>query len=132
MANLDEYIIYRVSEGYETIVGDNVLILSGGQRQRIAIARAIMVKPKYILMDEITSSLDIEQVHKTLNCLESLKDIGIGMLLITHQIGFAKRAANNIAFMDDGKIVESGDVEILKNPQSKRLKEFLSMVEMHY
>ena len=101
-----------------------------GQRQRIAIARSIMLKPKYILMDEITSSLDVEQVYKILTRLEDLKKRGIGMLLITHQIGFAKRAADHIAFMDGGKVVESGPADILKKPKSDRLKSFLSMIEM--
>lgn len=101
-----------------------------GQRQRVAITRSIMVKPKYILMDEITSSLDIEQVYKILMRLESLKDRGIGMLIITHQIGFAKRAADQIVFMDDGKVVESGGADILTNPKSTRLKGFLSMIDM--
>ncbi len=101
-----------------------------GQRQRVAIARAIMVKPKYILMDEITSSLDIEQVYKILTRLEELKGRGIGILLITHQIGFAKRAADHIVFMDKGETTESGNASILTEPKTKRLKEFLSMVKM--
>lgn len=101
-----------------------------GQRQRIAIARAIMLKPRYILMDEITSSLDIEQVYKILTRLETLKERGIGMLLITHQIGFAKRAADHIVFMDKGTVAEAGGSGILSKPKTARLKEFLSMVEM--
>ncbi len=101
-----------------------------GQRQRIAIARAIMVKPKYILMDEITSSLDIEQVYKILTRLEALKERNIGIFLITHQIGFAKRAADYVVFMDDGTIAESGEASILSAPKTKRLQNFLSMIEM--
>jgi len=100
-----------------------------GQRQRVALARALMLHPKYILLDEITSSLDVEQIHKILTRLEGLKKKKIGIFLITHLIGFAKRAADQIVFMDGGKVVEQGGPDILKKPKSQRLKEFISMVE---
>lgn len=99
-----------------------------GQRQRVAIARAIMLKPLYILMDEITSALDIEQVHNILSLLPKLKERGIGILLITHHINFARKAADQILFLDNGKIAESGAPEILQRPQSTRLQQFLSIV----
>lgn len=99
-----------------------------GQRQRVALARALMLKPAYILMDEITSALDVEQVYKILTALEGLKKEKIGLFLITHQIGFAARAADTIVFMDDGKVVEQGSANVLKNPQSKRLQQFLETV----
>ena len=100
-----------------------------GQRQRIALARALMLKPRYILMDEITSALDVEQVAKILKHLQGLKAQGIGMLVITHLLGFARRAADQIVFMDEGKIVETGGPEILDTPKSQRLQRFVKIVE---
>lgn len=101
-----------------------------GQRQRVALARALILNPQYILMDEITAALDIEQTARILTKLEHLKERGIGVFIITHQIGFASRAGDNIVFMDGGHVVENGGPEILKNPKSDRLKDFLSMVEL--
>lgn len=100
-----------------------------GQRQRVALVRAVMLKPRYILMDEITSALDVEQVAKVLGFLKTLRDEGIGMLLITHLLGFARNAADRVAFMSDGTIVEEGPAEILDAPKSQRLQQFLSIVE---
>lgn len=100
-----------------------------GQRQRVALARALMLEPTYILMDEITSSLDVEQIAKILPHLQELKKEGIGIFLITHLLGFARRAADQIAFMDDGKIVETGGPEIIDKPKSERLKQFVSTVK---
>lgn len=100
-----------------------------GQRQRVALARALMLQPQYVLMDEVTSALDIEQVSNILNFLPRLKERGIGVLLITHALNFARRAADNVLFMDHGKIVERGSVELLNNPQTPRLRQFLSLVE---
>lgn len=98
-----------------------------GQRQRVALARALILNPKYILMDEITSALDVEQTGRILKKLEHLKERGIGMFLITHAIGFAERASDQILFMDGGKIAEVGGPEIIKSPKSKRLGDFLSL-----
>jgi polar amino acid transport system ATP-binding protein len=103
--------------------------VSLGQRQRAAIARALALEPKYLLLDEITSALDVEHVSKMLNHLKSLRERGTGILLITHLIGFAKRAADQILFMSDGMIVEAGGPEILSSPKSKRLAGFLSLVD---
>lgn len=100
-----------------------------GQRQRVALARALMLQPKYILMDEVTSALDIEQVSNILNFLPRLKERGIGVLLITHALNFARRAADSILFMDQGTIVERGTVDLLNNPQTPRLQQFLSLVK---
>ena len=102
--------------------------VSIGQRQLAAIARAISLNPKFLLLDEITSALDIEYVSKILSKLDQLKNKGIGILLITHIIGFAKRSADQVVFLNEGKIVESGGVEILANPKSDRMKEFLSLM----
>lgn len=100
-----------------------------GQKQRIAIARAILLHPSYLFMDEITSALDVRQVAKILELLPVLKKRGIGILIITHLINFAKRAADQIIFMDQGKILEAGSPKILDQPKTDALKDFLSMVE---
>lgn len=101
---------------------------SVGQRQRVALARALILNPKYILMDEITSALDIEQTAKILTKLTHLRERGIGVFLITHQIGFAKRAADQLVFMADGTIIESGAPKILDKPETERLKDFVAMI----
>lgn len=101
-----------------------------GQRQRVALARALILNPLYILMDEITSALDVEQTARILTKLSHLKERNIGVMLITHQIGFARNAADQIVFMDGGTIAESGGPDTIKKPQTERLKQFLSMVEM--
>lgn len=100
-----------------------------GQRQRVALARALILNPRYILLDEITSALDIEQTAKILTKLSHLKERGIGVFLITHHIGFARQAADQVIFMSDGVVAEHGPAGILKNPQTDRLKRFLSMSE---
>ncbi len=101
-----------------------------GQRQRVALARALMLNPRYILLDEITSALDVEQTAKILTKLAHLKERGIGVFLITHHLGFARRAADQIVFMNEGMVEEKGGVEILSNPKSERLRQFLSLTEM--
>lgn len=103
-----------------------------GQRQRVALARALILNPSYILLDEITSALDVEQTAKILTKLGHLKERNIGVFLITHQIGFARRMADQVVFMDGGVIAEKGSAEILAKPQTARLQQFLSMVEMVY
>ena len=100
-----------------------------GQRQRTALARAILLKPRYILMDEITSALDIEQISAINAFLPRLKERGIGIFIITHLINFARRAADYILFMDGGQILENGSADILDNPHNERLKAFLSTVD---
>jgi len=100
-----------------------------GQRQRVALARALILNPQYILLDEITSALDVEQTARILTKLSHLKERGIGVMLITHHIGFAKRAADQIIFMDGGTVAEKGGAEILTRPESPRLRQFLSLVE---
>ena len=100
-----------------------------GQRQRVALARALILEPQYVLLDEITSSLDVEQIEKILSYLQMLRAEGMGVFLITHLLGFARRAADKIVFVDGGKVQEQGGPEILENPQSPRLKKFLATVE---
>jgi polar amino acid transport system ATP-binding protein len=102
---------------------------SRGQQQRVALARALMLKPRYILCDEITSALDVEQVGKVLECLNLVRDQGVGILLITHQLGFARRSCDEVVFMDGGKIVEQGGKQHLLQPQTERFAQFLKMVE---
>jgi len=102
--------------------------VSGGERQRAAIVRALALRPAYLLLDEITSALDIEQVVVVLNELERLKRDGAGILLITHLMGFARRAAENFIFLDKGRIVERGPVAQLDDPQSNRLSKFLQHI----
>jgi ABC-type polar amino acid transport system ATPase subunit len=102
---------------------------SRGQQQRAALARALMLKPRYLFCDEITSALDVEQVAKVLTSLEQIKAQGVGVMLITHQLGFAHRAADQILFFDQGKIIEQGTPAILDTPQTPRLQEFLNLVK---
>lgn len=98
---------------------------SGGQRQRAALVRALALKPSYLLLDEITSALDVEQAASIINHLADLKRDGIGILMVTHYLGFLQRAADTIIFMEDGMVVESGAREILGTPSSPGLKRFL-------
>ncbi len=99
-----------------------------GQRQRAAIVRALALKPKYLLLDEVTSALDVEHVGKLLKCLKRLKEIGTAIMVVTHLIGFASKSADRIAFIEDGVVVESGGPELLTNPKSKRVEQFLSLI----
>jgi ABC-type polar amino acid transport system ATPase subunit len=103
--------------------------VSLGQRQRAALARALVLEPRYILFDEITSALDVEQVASLLGYLEILRERNIGVLLVTHLLNFARRAADHIVFLDNGRTIESGSPTILDNPVSERLKKFLSAVQ---
>ncbi len=103
--------------------------LSGGQQQRVAIARALAMKPKLMLFDEPTSALDPELVGEVLDVMKKLAHEGMTMVVVTHEIGFAKEAADGVALMDGGVIVEMGPPEqVLVNPQEERTKVFLSKV----
>ena len=103
--------------------------LSGGQQQRVAIARALAMKPKLMLFDEPTSALDPELVGEVLDVMKKLAHEGMTMVVVTHEIGFAKEAADGVALMDGGVIVEMGPPEqVLVNPQEERTKLFLSKV----
>jgi len=99
-----------------------------GQRQRAALARAIALEPAYLLLDEVTSALDVEQVSVVLDLLQKLRDEGTAVFLVTHLIGFARKAANQVLFMDHGGIAEAGGPEILASPRTERLARFLSLV----
>jgi polar amino acid transport system ATP-binding protein len=103
--------------------------LSGGQQQRVAIARALAMEPKLMLFDEPTSALDPELVGEVLDVMKGLASSGMTMIVVTHEMGFAREVADSLVFMDGGVVVESGDpAEMLSNPQHQRTQAFLSKV----
>jgi polar amino acid transport system ATP-binding protein len=103
--------------------------LSGGQQQRIAIARALAMKPKLMLFDEPTSALDPELVGEVLETMKSLAESGMTMVVVTHELGFAREVGDQIVFMDGGVVVESGSPEVvLGSPKHDRTRGFLSKV----
>ncbi|MBL5972334.1 MAG: amino acid ABC transporter ATP-binding protein [Candidatus Leucobacter sulfamidivorax] len=103
--------------------------LSGGQQQRVAIARALAMDPKLMLFDEPTSALDPELVGEVLDVMKELAVSGMTMIVVTHEMGFAREVADTLVFMDGGVVVESGDpAEVLANPQQARTRAFLSKV----
>ena len=103
--------------------------LSGGQQQRVAIARALAMEPKVMLFDEATSALDPELVGEVLNVMEQLAHEGMTMIVVTHEMGFAREAADDVIFMDDGVIVEEGKPDqIFSDPQHERTRAFLRAV----
>lgn len=106
--------------------------LSGGQQQRVAIVRALMSRPKVLLFDEPTSALDPEMVNEVLQVMTELAGEGITMIVVTHEMGFARQVADLIVFMDEGSIVEAASPdEFFSRPQSERAKQFLSQVIKH-
>ena len=108
------------------------LQLSGGQQQRVAIARALCLKPKIMLFDEPTSALDPEMIKEVLDVMVELAQQGITMLCVTHEMGFAKAAADRVIFMDEGQIVEQAPPhQFFKQPQTERAREFLSKILSH-
>lgn len=104
--------------------------ISVGQKQRVAFARAALLEPKYLLLDEVTSSLDVEHISKLMQVIKQLANNGTGILLTTHLIGFAKSIADRVYFMDKGEIIESGDTTILESPGTPRLKSFVSLLNI--
>jgi len=106
--------------------------LSGGQQQRVAIARALAMEPHVMLFDEVTSALDPELVKEVLDVMTELADEGMTMIVVTHEMGFARGVADEVMFMDEGQIVERGEPhEILANPKEERTKRFLGLVLEH-
>lgn len=106
--------------------------LSGGQQQRVAIARSLAMDPKLLLMDEITSALDPELVNEVLEVVKELAIGGMTMILVTHEMGFARNVASRVIFMADSKIVEQGKPEIIfSNPEHERTKAFLNKILNH-
>lgn len=137
--------VLGISEEESTKIGENLLetvglldkknqypsSLSGGQKQRVAIARALSMKPDAMLFDEPTSALDPEMVGDVLNVMKDLAEKGMTMVIVTHEMGFAKEVADRVIFMDKGELVEEGSAEeIFENPKSERLKSFLNAVLM--
>ncbi len=103
--------------------------LSGGQQQRVAIARALAMKPKVMLFDEPTSALDPEMVQEVLDVMKGLAEEGMTMVVVTHEMGFAREVGNRLLFVDDGRIIEQGNPkDIFENPKEERTKNFLSKV----
>ena len=103
--------------------------LSGGQQQRVAIARALAMNPKVMLFDEPTSALDPEMITEVLDVMLKLSDQGMTMIVVTHEMGFAKAAANRILFMDEGRLVEEAPAtQFFSNPQHERTRQFLSKI----
>lgn len=103
--------------------------LSGGQQQRVAIARALMMEPKLMLFDEPTSALDPEMIQEVLNVIKELADGGMTMVIVTHELNFAREVADKVVFFDGGRIIESGTPEeIFHNPKEERTKAFLSKI----
>ncbi|SCX28903.1 Glutamine transport ATP-binding protein GlnQ [Agrobacterium sp. DSM 25558] len=100
--------------------------LSGGQQQRVAIARSLAMRPKVMLFDEVTSALDPKLTGEVLRVMEDLARGGMTMIVVTHEMGFAKRAANRVIYMHTGKVWETGGADILSNPQTPELKEFMA------
>lgn len=106
--------------------------LSGGQQQRVAIARALMMQPKVMLFDEPTSALDPEMINEVLEVMVELANDGMTMMVVTHEMGFARRVADLIVFMDDGEIVEAAPPQqFFENPENERTKMFLSQILTH-
>ena len=106
--------------------------LSGGQQQRVAIARSLAMEPKVMLFDEPTSALDPEMINEVLDVMIQLAKSGMTMIVVTHEMGFARRAANRVVFMDDGLIVEDAPPEeFFTNPKSDRAKDFLGKILTH-
>jgi len=103
--------------------------LSGGQQQRVAIARALAMQPKVILFDEPTSALDPEMINEVLTVIKQLAQEGMTMLIVTHEMGFAREVANRVLFFDEGVILEEGPpAQIFDSPKETRTREFLSKV----
>ena len=115
--------------GLKDRAGAYPIQLSGGQKQRVAIVRALAMEPEVMLFDEPTSALDPEMVGEVLDVMKELAHEGMTMVVVTHEMGFAREVGNRVLFMADGKLIEQGSPrDIFENPQNPRLKEFLSKV----
>jgi polar amino acid transport system ATP-binding protein len=127
---LGEKILNRVGLGDR--VKNHPAQLSGGQQQRVAIARGLCMRPKIMLFDEPTSALDPEMINEVLDVMRDLAHEGMTMMVVTHEMGFAREVANRVVFMDDGKIIEVATPnDFFTNPQTERGKFFLSKILSH-
>ena len=116
-------------QGYDTVVGERGVTLSGGQKQRVAIARALCMEPDVLCFDEPTSALDPEMVGEVLELMKQLANDGMTMVVVTHEMGFAREVASRVLFMADGKILEQNKPsEFFAHPENQRLKDFLSKI----
>ena len=107
-------------------------MLSGGQQQRVAIARSLCMRPRIMLFDEPTSALDPEMIKEVLDVMVALAGKGMTMVVVTHEMGFARNVANRMVFMDDGQIVEvATPAQLFSNPQHERTKQFLNNILKH-
>jgi len=102
--------------------------LSGGQKQRVAIARALAMKPEVMLFDEPTSALDPELIGSVLETIQGLAEEGMTMVVVTHEIGFARDVADRVIYMDEGLVAETGSSSIIDNPETERMRDFLSSI----
>ena len=129
---LDEAMALLAKVGIADKVDSYPAQLSGGQQQRAAIARALAMRPKALLFDEPTSALDPEMIKEVLDTMIELAQDGMTMLVVTHEMGFARKVANRVIFMDEGEIIEENDPETFFNkPQNDRTKLFLSQILNH-
>ena len=120
---------YLQRVGMEPFINAKPRQLSGGQKQRVAIARALAMDPEVLLFDEPTSALDPEMVGEVLAVMQSLAESGLTMLVVTHEMGFARNVASKVVFMDEGVIAAQGaPQDVLENPANQRLREFLGSV----
>jgi polar amino acid transport system ATP-binding protein len=125
-----EQLLARVGLGDK--IGEYPERLSGGQQQRVAIARALAMDPHVMLFDEVTSALDPELVKEVLDVMRELASEGMTMIVVTHEMGFARDVADRVVFMDGGKVVEQGPpVDVLEHPREERTKRFLGLVLDH-
>ena len=120
---------YLNKVGMADFAGASVQTISGGQKQRVAIARSLCMEPKLMLFDEPTSALDPEMVSEVLNVMKQLASDGLTMIVVTHEMGFAREVADRVVFMDKGVIEEEGTPEkLFTNPDSERTREFLNVI----
>lgn len=123
---------YLTKVGLKDFIKQDVRRLSGGQKQRVAIARALCMEPKVMLFDEPTSALDPEMVGEVLSVIKTLRDEGMTMVIVTHEMGFAKEVSDRILFMDQGIVLEENNpVDFFNNPKEDRTKQFLNRVIQH-
>lgn len=123
---------YLTKVGLQAFMRQDVRLLSGGQKQRVAIARALCMEPKVMLFDEPTSALDPEMVGEVLSVIKTLRDEGMTMVIVTHEMGFAKEVSDRILFMDQGIVLEENNPnDFFNNPKEERTKQFLNRVIQH-
>ena len=129
----DEYGMYLLCQmGIDSHAQKYPSQLSGGEQQRVAIARALALKPELLLFDEPTSALDPERINEVLDAMRSLADQGMTMIVVTHEIGFAKDVSDQVLFMDSGKVIETSPPEIFfSNARHERSRKFLNQLDKH-